>query len=84
MDKIVSNISMVSSGSRTSYYSNYVKKCSLIYLQAGYYFIVQFEKPLVLPTKRDALAKIEELKTSRKQDYFKGTFSRIKEGCYIF
>ena len=84
VDKIASNISMVSSGSRTSYYSNYVKKCSLIYLQAGHFFIVQFEKPLVLPTLKDALAKIEELKTSRKKDYFKGIFSKIYEGCYIF
>ena len=84
VDKIVSNITMVSSGSRTSYYSNYVKKCSLIHLQAGHFFIVQLGKPLVLPTLQDAIAKIEVLKTSRKNDYFKGTFSKITKDYSIF
>ena len=75
---------LVSSGSRTSYYSNYVKKCSLIYLQNGRYFIIQLKMPMVLPTLQSANKEIEALKGLYTKDHFEGSFSYVAKDTYIF
>ena len=74
----------VSSGSRTSYYSNYVKKCSLIYLQNGRYFIIRLSMPMCLPTLKRANEEIEELKSYYTKDYFDGIFSFVEKDTYIY